>query len=79
MVSLEFAPLDGFDFDPEPSEEEKRAAAVRAYDFGSCDGSTCPLRQSLMRSMSSGKRKAEAACHTGAEQPYPLVFCGRAG
>ena len=74
MVSLEFAPFDGFAFDPEPSDEEKRAAAVHAHDFGSCNDSTCPLRQSLMSSKSSGKRKVEAACHNGAEQPHPLVF-----
>jgi hypothetical protein len=43
IVSLDFARFDGFDFHPEPSEEKKRAAAVHAHDFGSCDDRTCPL------------------------------------
>ncbi len=43
------------------------SAAVYAHDFGSCDDSPWSLRQSLMSSVSSGRRKAEKACHNGAE------------
>ena len=74
MVSLEFVEFDGYNFDAQESEEEKRAAALHAHEFGSCDDKSCPRRLSLMNSSSSLKRKVDAACHGDAEQPHPLAF-----
>ena len=74
MVSLEFVEFDGYNFDTQESEDEKRAAALHAHEFGSCLDKSCPQRLSLMSSSSSLKRKVDAACHGDAEQPHPLAF-----
>ena len=76
---MELVAFHGFDLDPQQTDEEteKRAAALHAHEFGSCDDRGCPLRLSLLLSSSSLTRSAETVRHEDAEQPQPLVLACR--